>query len=541
MLNYRSMRHFAVIALMMAAPAVLGQTPSPAESSEDEATLVETALVTVDGQMLFRLRGISSFSATRRAEVVAERIVALARDPTFNPATLNISEGETATRIFAGNQLVLSVYDADARVEGIKRRVLADSNLTSIQTAISAYRRARTPQAMRRAALWCGLATLLAAVLIFSVMRMTVWVDSKLEQRYRQRMHGLAIQSLELVRAERIWGLVRGALHMIRGALILVVAFLYLRYVLGNLPWTRGAAERLDDWILAPLAYLVRGLGREIPDLIFLAVLFFVVRYLLRLLRLVFTAVGRREVRWSGFEPEWADPTFKLVRLAVVAFALVVAFPYIPGSESAAFKGVTIFIGIVFSLGSSSAIANVIAGYVMTYRRAFHEGDLIRIGESIGVVTQVRLQVTHLRTPKNEEIIIPNSTILGSEVVNYSTLAKSRGLILHTTVGIGYETPWRQVEAMLLQAAGQTPGLLKDPKPFVLQRSLGDFAVNYELNVYCDEPTAMMRLYTELHRRILDVFNEYGVQIMTPAYEGDPDQPKVVPRDQWHAAPAEQE
>jgi len=183
----------------------------------------------------------------------------------------------------------------------------------------------------------------------------------------------------------------------------------------------------------------------------------------------------------------------------------------------------------------------MIAGYTLTYRRAFHEGDMIRIGESVGVVTQTRLQVTHLRTPKNEEIIVPNSTILGTEVTNYSSLAKDRGLILHTTVGIGYETPWRQVEAMLLLAAERTPGLIKDPKPFVLQRSLGDFAVNYEINVYCDEPTAMMRLYTELHRRILDVFNEYGIQIMTPAYEGDPEQPKVVPRDQWHAAPAQQE
>ena len=193
---------------------------------------------------------------------------------------------------------------------------------------------------------------------------------------------------------------------------------------------------------------------------------------------------------------------------------------------------------MVFSLGSSSAIANIIAGYTLTYRRAFRLGDRVRIGDVFGDVTEMRLQVTHVRTLKNEEVIVPNSSILNNEVTNYTTLAATAGLILHTTVGIGYETPWRQVEAMLLLAAERTAGLLRDPQPFVLHKALGDFAVTYELNVYCNDPRAMTSLYTELHRQILDVFNEYGVQIMTPAYEGDPEQPKVVPRSQWSQPPA---
>jgi small-conductance mechanosensitive channel len=153
-------------------------------------------------------------------------------------------------------------------------------------------------------------------------------------------------------------------------------------------------------------------------------------------------------------------------------------------------------------------------------------------------VAEVRLLVTHLRTPKNEIVAIPNSNILTAEVVNYSKLARKDGLILHTTVGIGYETPWRQVEGMLLEAAARTPGLLREPPPFVLHRALGDFCVTYEINAHCRDPQAMLPLYTALHRNILDVFNEYGVQIMTPAYVGDPEQPKVVPREQWYEAPA---
>jgi len=255
-------------------------------------------------------------------------------------------------------------------------------------------------------------------------------------------------------------------------------------------------------------------------------------------MRLYFSGLEHGTIALAGFDREWALPTYKIARWLIIAFALVVAYPYIPGSGSEAFKGVSIFLGVVISLGSSSVIANLIAGYAMIYRRAFKVGDRILVKDLTGDVTDIRLMVTHLRTVKNEEIVVPNSEILNSYVINYSTLARSRGLILHTTVGIGYETPWRQVEAMLRLAAERTPGLLKEPAPFVLQKSLGDFAVTYELNAYCDDPTRMAPLYTSIHQNVLDVFNEHGVQIMTPAYEGDPDVPKVVRKDQWYLAPA---
>ena len=276
----------------------------------------------------------------------------------------------------------------------------------------------------------------------------------------------------------------------------------------------------------------------KLPDLIFLAILVWVVRIILRMIRRFFEAVEQGRIHLPNFDQEWAAPTYKLVRPMVIAFAIVVGYPYIPGSGSEAFKGVSLFLGIVFSLGSSSFIANMIAGYSMTYRRAFKIGDLVRIGEVMGVVSAVRLQVTHVRTIKNEEVVMPNSEIMNTHVTNFSSLAQSSGLVLHTTVGIGYETPWRQVEAMLLEAARRTPDLMTDPPPFVFHLQLGDFCVTYELNVYCRDPLKMRAIYTDLHRHILDVFNEYGVQIMTPAYEGDPQIPKVVPREQWHLAPA---
>ena len=222
----------------------------------------------------------------------------------------------------------------------------------------------------------------------------------------------------------------------------------------------------------------------------------------------------------------------------MLAFGLILAYPYIPGSDSAAFKGVTIFLGVLISIGSSSIVSNVVAGYSMTYRRAFRVGDRVRIGETVGDVIEQRLLVTHLRTLKNEEVVIPNSVILNGEVTNFSSLEEENGLILHTSVRIGYEVPWRQVEAMLLLAAKKTPGLITTRDPFVLPTSLGDFAITYELNVYVDDATRMTALYRSLRYNILDVFNEYGVAIMTPAYERDPEEPKVVPREQWYAEPA---
>ena len=221
-----------------------------------------------------------------------------------------------------------------------------------------------------------------------------------------------------------------------------------------------------------------------------------------------------------------------------VLLALVIAYPYLPGSGSAAFQGLSIFAGLMLSLGASSAMASLIAGYTVTYRRAFRVGDRITVGDLTGEVCDVRLLVTHLRTAKNEEVVVPNSLVLQSHVVNYSKLARSHGLILHTTVGIGYETPWRQVEEMLLEAARRTRDVVAYPAPFVIYQGLGDFGINYELYAFIRDAHAMLDIHAALVRNVLDVFNEHGVQIMTPHYMCDTPQPKVVPPSDWYLPPA---
>ncbi len=276
------------------------------------------------------------------------------------------------------------------------------------------------------------------------------------------------------------------------------------------------------------------GILHFLPSLAFLIVIFLVTRYLLKLIKLLFTGLQNGDIVIKNFYPDWAMPTFRILRILVIAFALVIAYPYIPGSSSSAFKGVSVFVGLLLSLGSSSFISNVIAGYSLTYRRAFKRGDRIKVNDSDGFVEDQSLLVTRLRSLKAEEIVIPNSVMINSSIINYTSRAKEQGLVMHTVVGIGYETPWRQVDAMLKLAADRTEGLLKDPPPYVLKLSLGDFAVNYEINVFCSDVSRMHFLYNDLHQNILDVFNENNVQIMTPAYVMDPPEPKVVPEDQWN-------
>jgi small-conductance mechanosensitive channel len=532
-----------VLALLSLFRPALAAEPQGAFAAAEsrQATEAEARLapVELDGRTLFKVRGASSLPAEQRAAAIAARIRDLAEDASLDPADLKATQLDGGGRIeTADGRLVMNVYDADSISEGFSREGVMTALLMQTRRAIVDYRADRTPEAMTSAWLHALGALAVLALVLFLVLRGSRRIEAALERRYGHHVPRIGIGSFEIVRAERVWNALHALTGLLRWALSLLLVFLGLRYVLALFPQTRGLANHMAELVADPLKHLAFGALALVPDLIFLIILFFVARWFIRLTQLFFQAVEKGHIELKDFDPAWAMPTFRLVRLGIVALAVVVAYPYIPGADSAAFKGVTLFLGVLVSIGSSSAISNIIAGYMLTYRRAFHVGDRVRIDDVTGDVTAMRMQVTHIRTVKNESVTIPNSMILGSQVVNYSTLAASEGVIVSVTAGIGYETPWRQVEAMLKEAAARTPGIKPEPPPFVQQLALGDFAVTYELNVYCDTPQRMVSLRTALHTHVLDVFNEYGVQIMTPAYEGDPAQPKLVPREQWFTPPA---
>jgi small-conductance mechanosensitive channel len=346
-------------------------------------------------------------------------------------------------------------------------------------------------------------------------------------RRVNTSMASIERKSGAAVHRGHLWTLAQALIQGLWIFSLLVLAYFYLSSVLGTFPWTRSTALLLLSYIQAPLASMAHAIVDSIPDLMFLVVLWLIVRYLLRILKSFFAAVGSKRVRLANFESEWADPTFRLLRVAIIAFAVVVAYPYIPGSESAAFKGVSLFLGVIVSLGSTSFIANLIAGIALTYRGVFREGDWVKIDDAEGRVEEIRSQVVRLRTRGNEQITVPSSTILNANVVNLSTPKVGRGIVLRCPVGLGYDVSWRQAESLLLQAANGVDGLMEEPPPRVLVMELGDYAVVHTLLVQVEDLERMPAIQSELNRRILDAFHEAGVQIMSPAYEADPEVPKI--------------
>jgi len=522
-------------ALLLALAPAITTAATGKPSTHAEAEPAERVAVTLDGRTLLLVRGVASYSAAERAQAIRKRIEDFAADRAAPVETIQLLESPLGTALQVGTVQLLIVTDADAEFEGVSRQALAELTREMVMQAIIEWREQRRPGQLLRNAAWLAAATILLLV--------AVWLLSQGTQRLRQRVihrlgtQGLRIHAVELLDQVRLQVFVRTFFRTLFWAAALVALYVYLQFAMSLFPWTRVYSEGLINLVVDPLSTFGLGFIGALPELFFLIVLAFVVRYLLKMVHALFAAIQRESVRFENFDPEWAIPTYKIVRVFIIAFAVVVAYPYIPGSDSAAFKGVSVLLGVLLSLGSSSVISNVISGYTMTYRRAFRVGDRIRVGDTVGVVVESRLLETSVRTPKNELVVVPNSEILTRSLVNYTRLAREHGLILHTTVGIGYETPWRQVEAMLLEAAGRTEGLCKEPAPFVLKTALGDFCVTYEINAYTRDTSAILPLYSALHSHILDVFNEQGVQIMTPAYVSDPEVPKVVPPDQWHGAP----
>jgi small-conductance mechanosensitive channel len=522
--------------LLLSAGSALAQSKFTEDSVEQDP--VKVATVVLDGHELFLVRGVESYPAGRRAHDIRERIKSVARDSSIDVANLVVEELDDRSVVKVGDIRIVSIFEEDAALEGVHRPLLAQIIRTEISQAVEGYRYDRSsPVLLTNIGLSLAL-TLLVILLIWGTQRLFRWAHKWAVSHVRKGINDLATKSHHLIPAAQLWTVFAALLNSLRFFVIIMLVYSYLNTVLGLFPWTRPAALVLFELVLNPLESLWLGFIASLPNIAFLGVLFLVIRYVLKLTSTFFKQIETGRIVFDNFDNDWAIPTYKIIRILILAFSLVLAYPYIPGSDSLAFKGVSVFLGVIFSLGSSSFISNMIAGVAMTYRGAFKEGDRVKIDDVVGQVTDIKLMVTRIRTPKNESIVVPNSNILNANVVNYTSLAKKDGLVLHTTVGIGYDVPWRQVEAMLLMAADRTAGVEKEPAPFVLQTSLGDFTALYEINAYCKDESKMLQRYSVLHSHIQDVFNEYGVQIMSPNYEADPEVAKVVHPDNFFTAPA---
>ncbi|HJV35588.1 mechanosensitive ion channel family protein [Geomonas sp.] len=507
----------------------------PPQTTPAKAVAVPMAPVMLGGNRLFSYPGYHTLSPEERAARISERITRLAEDETIRTAAITAVDGDDSTDIMADGRGIMAIFESDARAFAVSRQQLARTIVGELRAAIDQYREARAPKNIVHGVVKTAIATLLLLVVLF-LMRMLF--RKFLVLLASGKVRAIHFQNFEVLRLEQVRSILIAGMRGLRLVIVLVLLYLYLHVVLGFFPWTRPFSGQILSYLLVPLQTMEMGVLDYIPNLIFLVVLSLVSYYVIKFMRLISVEVEKGNIAFPGFYREWAKPTYKIARFLFIAFVAVVAFPYFPGSNSPAFKGITIFLGVLLSLGSSSTVSNIIAGLDMTYRRAFIQGDWIKIGDLVGQVARTRLLVTHLKTFKNEEVVFPNASLLNSHVTNFSSLAREHGLILHSSITIGYNTPWRQVHAFLLQAAQRTSGLLQDPPPFVLQTALDDFYVRYELNAYTSSPERMLDIYSELHQHIQDAFNEFEVQIMSPHYVFDPKSPAVVPKERWYVPPA---
>lgn len=370
-------------------------------------------------------------------------------------------------------------------------------------------------QAVLAGSLYSLLATA-AMALLYRMLTRVSQVTSERVRRWAQAGSGLRLQKLELISRKKLGDAELALIRFTRIGTTALLLYAYVSLVLSFFPFTAPVSDRILFYVVQPAAAIGRAAIAYLPNLIYLVVLVVVARYLLKVVRWLFSAIGRGELVFRSFEADWADPTYKLARALLIVFTLMVAFPYLPAAESEFFKGFSVFVGAIVTLGSTGAIGNAVAGIILTYTGSFRIGDRVRIGDITGDVVVKTLFVTRLRTVENEEVTLPNSTILGDPVVNYSAAAKNGELVVRIRVGIGYDVPHRKVEELLKAAARSTPGIRADPEPVVWAERLGDFGVVYQLRACTALAEQMAGLAAALRRNTLDAFHDAGLEVMTP-------------------------
>lgn len=507
-----------LLASLSATTEVRAQAVAQAPAVADSAAVAPTSAVVFAGDTLFILYGrLGPFTAEARARAIEGRLSRVAPLVADGDSVL-VTDRESLSELSVGDEVVMSVLDADATPTGIARADLARRYATVLQERLIASAKSKSVKALL---IDTGLA-ILATIVLVLVLRFFMFLFPRLYARLEglslDRLPSLRIQNLELVSATRIHALLQWSARVLRVVATVAVFYIYVPLVLSFFPWTAPLSRRIVGLALRPFGNAWTSFIDYAPNLFYLAAGVIIIRYLLKLLYMVAEALRTGAISMAGFYPEWVDPTYKIVRVLVFAFGAIMLYPYLPGSDSDAFKGVSLFFGVLFSLGSSGAVGNMMAGIILTYTRAFQLGDRVKIGDTTGDVIEKTLLVTRVRTIKNVSITIPNGSVLGGQIVNYTSMAKERGLILHTGVTIGYDVPWKQVHALLLAAADRTEHVLKEPKPFVLQTSLDDFYVAYQLNVSTDRADMQAGIYSLLHQNIQDCFNEGGVEILSPHY-----------------------
>jgi small-conductance mechanosensitive channel len=509
--------------------AVAQEAPAPTEPDSDLQVDEETFLasVIVDGAELFVVRGFSAFPAQKRADKIQDRIVSFSERPNIGPVSMTLSENEFGLGVLANGHIITTTTQADADYEELELSDLANLQAEAVKTAILSFRENRSTSARVESVLAAVAWTIGFFIICFGFFRKRSKFILFVKRQIERRSVVIEAKTQTFVRGQAISEAVGYLLNIVFWVGGTLLFYYYLSFVLMGFVETRPAAELLLNHVSQPMIDVVLGAIRFVPSLIVLVIITAIARMAIQGLRLFFKLIRDGVIEFGRFEEHWINPTFMLARVVVIVIALIFAYPYIPGSGSQAFQGLALLAGIMFSLGSNTVVSNLMAGLFVIYRRSTNIGDRIQVGERIGDVYEIKLMETLIKSTKNEMISIPNSQLLSSVVVNYTRQIDGNGLLVHASVGIGYEEPPEKIIAMLIEAAHRTKSLKKKPEPFVLWTKLADFSINYEVNAYTSRGGHLPQIQSDLHQNIVMVFNENTTQIMTPFYTSDPEKPKL--------------
>ncbi|NBA79799.1 mechanosensitive ion channel [Pseudomonas putida] len=520
-------------------PLLHADTPQP--GPEIEGVIAEPAPLTVIN------RTVLVFRATLLGEtptVRAQRAKKVIEDTLQETSDLEVRVDPIlhSYLVLLGGRRAFIVTPLDAAADTITTGEAAEQAAENLRLVVEETRQARSLRFLLTAIGYSAAATLVFFMLVKAAgycRRKLLGLLPKLMGKHSER---LKVGHTQLFDLQNLYYLIDRSLWLLYWLVVLLFCYQWLGFVLSQFPYTRSWGESLNIHLMALLNYLISGILRAMPGLAVALSIFFIARGISAFSKRVLRRMARPgTLKW--LTAETLQPTMRLTSLAIWLFALVMAYPYLPGSGTDAFKGLSVLLGLMVSLGATSVIGQGAAGLILTYTRTLRVGEFVRVGDYEGTVTEVGMFTTTIRTGLGEVLTLPNSMITGSVTKNYSRIVQGPGYVVDTVVTIGYDTPWRQVEAMLLEAARRTDGVLQTPMPQVFQTALSDFYPEYRLVAQAipSEPRPRAQLLSLLHANIQDVFNEYGVQIMSPHYLSDPEQPKWVPKEQWHAAPSKPE
>jgi len=508
-----------ILLLMLLTPAALSAQPDSLKQKPQTDSLAKTTgfpVAPFHNTLFLIYNRQGSFTPAERAEAISNRISKLSDDISFDPDSLVVIPSELSADVLYNDNILISVTDKDALAQNTTKQKLAANLRSVIAVAITNYQHETSWQVLLKEGLTALLVIALLVVFIYVTNRLFKWILARINKLFNK---GIKLSNYELLNAERQVYVVNFIIKAVKWFVILLLIYLALPVLFGIFPFTRSISDTLLGYVISPLKKIGFAVWDYIPNLITILVLVVIFHYILRFIRYIRSEIASGNLTIPGFYADWAQPTYQIIRVLVLAFLLVLIFPYLPGSDSAIFKGVSVFVGVLFTFGSAGALGNIVSGLVMTYMRSFKLSDRVKIGEVTGDIIEKNLLVTRIRTIQNEIISIPNSTVLSSHTINYSSDAHDKGLIMHTTVTIGYDAPWRQVHQLLIDAALDTPLIEHEPKPYVLQTSLDDYYVSYRINAFTKEPNKQAVIYSGLHANIQDQFNKAGVEIMSPHYK----------------------